>query len=595
MSKIKVSASDFAEGKFSSLAKFIAKNCPTGKLKLSASQELLSRVLGYDNYHEAQRSASTTIVDLDNLQEAEWSAFIIERLTVETGLPHDVAKSFVMTWPLSYLSSFSGKEQSKLLLPNVVLDAITREFIECWHHELNSTGFTGKPSRVSFRDLALVALDSMDKGEQRTALKLPLIELFKVTGNNLADMSESFRKLHELKSLEAIEGVFRVKSEETKKLVRSTGQSRESIKQACKTGDLLALILESNFNGSMSERLLKPAVNVFYSPAKDRLIMLSDMDWPKSPNHAELQAGIRAKIEQHQRELCAYTLEAFMKDAAEDEELKGASSEEIEAQYKSYYAHLKADADYSIAELKIELKESLKIDQLYATHKFNNIELKFELTQVKTEDCEELNAYEWKCEGIDSHGDVVLVACGSVYNASDDPFVCGSDLIFTADFQTDLDVHFARQLLQSLCKEANQGSVPSRQDINTYDLSEIFMYGPLVFLQHFQRAKSENLKGIGLEALKFSLTQMSRFFGASGAFLAAELRPAQFYYNRSEPEFIKKMKSKSKQKLTNVMHDFCNADDSPVFDYCLMEPKEVIEGQNLLFDLGAHLFAGRGH
>lgn len=55
--KIPLQPVDFDGGGFTSLAKFLSKRWPTGKLKLSAALAVLARVMGYEDYNDAKHSA----------------------------------------------------------------------------------------------------------------------------------------------------------------------------------------------------------------------------------------------------------------------------------------------------------------------------------------------------------------------------------------------------------------------------------------------------------------------------------------------------------------------------------------------------------
>ena len=50
--------SDFADGSFSSIAKYLKRHWPDGKLKLARARELLANCLGYANVHQAEQLAS---------------------------------------------------------------------------------------------------------------------------------------------------------------------------------------------------------------------------------------------------------------------------------------------------------------------------------------------------------------------------------------------------------------------------------------------------------------------------------------------------------------------------------------------------------
>ena len=587
MPKTPLFASDFTDGKFSSLSKFISKNWPDGKLKLSNAQELLSRFLGYDDFHDAQKSASNP--DSDQTSKTEAKAAILERLKKERLLADSICEDFFKSWPLAYLGFFNESAR-KFELSETVGNTISAEFLKCWHYELDRKRRIHSSNCQSFRDLATTILMPLSD-KQQEMINEPLLDLFLVgNGNALENLDTRFQEIHARKTAKAIEGAFeRGVYDEITEFLRKSGVSRNEMREACLDGELFQQINQWNFNASLEARLLKPAINVFLAPAADRLITLGDMNWPVAENQDSYRKELEDSINRINGDLAAFTLEAFKKSASDFEDLEDASPDELADIYKSQLEYMQAEANDSLSELRYELKESSKIGQCTATTKIMDVEVQFQMTQVDTEGVDILDAYNWYCQGISDTGEVKVLICGSTYNTDEDPFLSGRDLIFTADFQTDLDVNLAKQLLVSLCKEESGKDDASVREINSYEMSEIFEYGPLVVLQHMQRTNQKELKGLGFEALSFAIKTMSEYFSTQPVYLAVDLRPSQFYYRNQEPKAILEMKKTAVKKLESAFYDFCNDDNSPIFGFSLLEPKELLRNNDLLMMVGTHL------
>ncbi|MNR37987.1 hypothetical protein D3C85_1560560 [compost metagenome] len=104
-----------------------------------------------------------------------------------------------------------------------------------------------------------------------------------------------------------------------------------------------------------------------------------------------------------------------------------------------------------------------------------------------------------------------------------------------------------------------------------------------------QRANQKELKGLGLEALSVAIKTMSEYFSTQPVYLAVDLRPSQFYYRNQEPKAILEMKKTAVKKLESAFYDFCNDDNSPIFGFSLLEPKELLRNNDLLMMVGTHL------
>lgn len=172
--------SDFADGSFSSIARYLKRHWPDGKLKFARARELLANCLGYTNVHQAEQSASTVAIPAD-LADARVATEVILRSHGRLGA--DQARALATSLPLGDLTCFKREIREGVAAssdePILVVEARYRDSVRGWTAK-NEADFCekvkaryeskhdGKPviERITLREIAVLSESNVDAPEE---------------------------------------------------------------------------------------------------------------------------------------------------------------------------------------------------------------------------------------------------------------------------------------------------------------------------------------------------------------------------------------------------------------------------------------------
>ncbi|MBB4861727.1 hypothetical protein HNP46_000538 [Pseudomonas nitritireducens] len=136
---------------FSRLARFVHKNWPGQEpINLSFAQELLSRSLGYKDFHDLQQHAGRIRYPMGPADASVIAPQAATELKGVAGLDRSSIKSFVESWPVNLLSFHSGFVRSWDIegYPEPVIEALREAYEYCWQFPAGASARL--PNRVSF-------------------------------------------------------------------------------------------------------------------------------------------------------------------------------------------------------------------------------------------------------------------------------------------------------------------------------------------------------------------------------------------------------------------------------------------------------------
>jgi hypothetical protein len=188
--------SDFADGSFSSIAKYVKRHWPDGKLTLARARELLANCLGYTNVHQAEQSASNVAIQAD-LADARAAAEVI--LKSHGRLGADQARKLAKSLPLGDLTCFKKEVREGVAAssdePILVVEVPYANLVRGWTakneadfcekvKERYESKHCGEPviERITLREIAVLSESNVDAPEEDNAYDLRLFALAKEHG-----------------------------------------------------------------------------------------------------------------------------------------------------------------------------------------------------------------------------------------------------------------------------------------------------------------------------------------------------------------------------------------------------------------------------
>lgn len=138
---------------FSRLARFVHKNWPgEDPINLSFAQELLSRSLGYKDFHDLQQSAGLYRYKTGPVDASKIAPTATAELQRIKGVDQGAIKAFVESWPLNLLTHHSGFVRSWAIegFPEPVIEALREAYEFCWRCPAGAS--LQLHSRTSFYD-----------------------------------------------------------------------------------------------------------------------------------------------------------------------------------------------------------------------------------------------------------------------------------------------------------------------------------------------------------------------------------------------------------------------------------------------------------
>lgn len=513
MTNIPLFPSDFDDGSFSKVAKFMAKHWPSslGSLTLSQSQNILSEILGYKDFHDARKSASA--VANAHHWEDDFLAILSRALQsyCAKGNPEELDdEEFVSFYDFTDSVPFRHLRFFKEEIPAVKVPPSAESLIrKAYKLHITRDRNSSRDSTYSLPKCVSYAISKIDLSKANID-STSIFELLKATalpgGENALD--EVLGNIHNKNLADAISVCSSPVSETSLHSINDYGGLRsELFCEQIKTGSLYEAISNSMLTYLKESILSMKPSSIFNAGFKRSKIEFSNHSW--GMEHPYEFLGDR------------YTPEERYGDEIDEELIKDMQPSYDKAKRAYEYCHKKE-------------------------HQKGVIE--FGIYYNDPDGIESYDFYDWVCK-ISSHdGTIQSLSTGIVFSANRKTGLTAWDMMELADTDSGQDCDNVSWTLGEY-KKTLAGKY-SNMDLAEIPISKLTKSSPLVIVQSLSRIFNESsAPGDGVECLHQALDCLRSFFKVPSVSLSIMISPEQYVNNRMAPGFVKEDKAKSSLKL----------------------------------------------
>lgn len=520
MEKIPLSLSDFDGGAFSKIAKFLSKKWPIagGRPTLSKSQIILSEILGYNDFHDASKSAS------DSYSERHWNRDYESLLSGNVyraicGLSSDndvesnlkVIFDFCDSVPFGHLSFFRQTKPQIL-----VSDEATDAFITIYesmivHHEHNAKSqLHSLPGCVAY---ALTGEAGLDLILKRVPINSALEASEFPGGLNALNFVKT--NVHDIVFRKAFdEFTDRGNRSSIYSLNSCEGFSHEKYQQELAKPEALAVLNQRAFSYLESDILTKPCEWIFNRGIGSEEILFDADNWCMSHPYGFLTGEVEDEEE-----------------FEDDEEFQSSYLEEM----GSY--HALAQEAFDFCSLEQDGKESTSFDIFY----------------VDPDGMDTFSFYNWMLQKKDESGKLIVLVAGIAFSPSYKGGVTAWDMMDLADTQSGTDCDSVSWTLGEYQKTLSK----KHQDLDLYRLpiGKLTSSHPTVIVHSVERSFSNGVvKGLGITSLISAVKNLEGFFG-SEVNLSIMIEPKQYRNLKVSHEVFKTSRDFSSKRLIKYFRE----------------------------------------